>query len=139
MALAPVPSKADFLQRVAKPEAFSGIADDTIATTLADNTDIAASYYGDRATLPLLEVDGGFVSAVCKLAGRSLIGTRGYKRPGEGDSEFVAQAEASEKWLQLVADKKVHPYYRDSKSSEEDGLLMSSAERSDDWVTRRCR
>lgn len=141
MALAPVPSKADFLRRVAKPEAFKDVADDTIAAALADNTDIAAGYYGDRATLPLLEVDGGFVAAVCKLAGRSLIGSRGYKRPGEGDSEFVSQAEAAEKWLGLVADKKVHPHYVDSSSKEEDGILVSFADRSDAWVRRepRCR
>ncbi len=136
MANGPVPSKAEFLLRCAKPDAFIAVSDDAINTALEDETDVAASYYGDRATLPLLTVDGAFTKAVCKLAARTLMGSRGYKKDAGADGEFIAQAKDAEAWLVLVSEKKVHPTFTDSSSDVEDAPLLKTSAKSDTWIKK---
>ena len=138
MALAPVMTRAQFLARCSKPEAYSGIDAATVDTVLADETDAAAAYYGDRATLPLIEVDGGFFKAVARRAALELISSRGYNRQAGGDNSIGEAAERATEWLEGVAAKDIHPHYVDSKKRAEDGPIGHSSKRSDEW-TRGCR
>lgn len=138
MTQAPVPTRADFLARCFKPECFSGIDPAIVDAALADETDACAAYYGDRATLPLVTVDGGFVRAVVRRAALELMSSRGFNRQAGADSEIVKSAERATEWLQGVAAKEIHPYYVDSKPSDaEDGPLGASSRTSDAW-TRGC-
>lgn len=138
MANAPVMTRADFLARCSKPEAFSGIDATIVDTVLADETDAAAAYYGDRATLPLVEVDGGFYKAVSRRAALELMSSRGFNRQAGADSEIVKASERATEWLVAVAAKEVHPRYVDSKPEDaEDGPIAGTSRLSDAW-TRGC-
>lgn len=140
MAQAPVPSKADFLLRIAKPEAFASISDSAIDTALSDEADACAAYYGNRATLPLTEVDGGFTRAVCARAGLSLMAYRGFNRQAGADKEIVEASARATAWLEQVRDGSLNPYFVDSSESvQEDAPLFGTSEKSDFWITREPR
>lgn len=139
MPQAPVPTRADFLARCAKPECFSGIDTAIVDAVLADETDSCAAYYGDRATLPLVEVDGGFVRAVVRRAALELMSSRGFNRQAGADGEIVKSAERATAWLEGVAAKEIHPHYVDSTPNvADDGPLAATSTTSDAW-TQGCR
>lgn len=138
MAQAPVPTRTTFLESCPKPEAFEGIDVAVVARVLGQQTDVVASYYGDRATLPLIEVDGGFDDAVCAKAARKLMASRGYNRQAGADEEIVALAKEATEWCKEVAGKTVHPHFVDSTPGiADDGPIGSSSAKSDAW-TREC-
>ncbi|MEI8257395.1 MAG: phage protein Gp36 family protein [Deltaproteobacteria bacterium] len=138
MAQAPVPTRAEFLLRCVKPEAFEDIDPAIVDACLADETDTCAAYYGDRATLPLLKVDGGFIKAVCRRASLELMASRGYNRQAGADDEIAKAFERATAWLEGVSAKEIHPYYEDSKPYDaEDGPIGATSKTSDAW-TRGC-
>lgn len=138
MAQAPVMTRAAFLLRCAKPECFSGIDTTIVDAVLEDETDACAAYYGDRATLPLVEVDGGFLKAVSRRAQLELMSSRGFNRQAGADAEIVKASERATAWLEGVAAKEIHPYYVDSTPGlADDGPLAASSSTSDAF-TRDC-
>ena len=129
------------LLRCAKPEAFEDIDPSIVAACLTDETDTCAAYYGDRATLPLLAVDGGFTKAVCRRAALELMSSRGFNRSAGADDEISKAFDRATAWLEGVAAKEIHPFYIDSKPHDaEDGPIGASSKNSDDWTRapRRC-
>lgn len=141
MADGPVPSVELFRASVTKPSAFESIADSIVANVLEQQTDIAASAFGDRAILPILTWSSACDSAVIAMTARVLMGYRGYKRDGAGDAEYVGLALRAEEWLEMVAQKRRHPSFTDSRGSaaRPDAPRITSSRRSDDWTRRPCR
>lgn len=90
---------ARFRLRAPKPEAFATIADDTIALHLEEGYDAVGSALGDRATLPLLQVDARLDGAAMRLACRTLMADRGYNRDAGTDDEIAKLAEMAEAFL----------------------------------------
>lgn len=138
MATGPAPTYAQFLARCTFPEAFSGIAQADVEAVLQDAADYLAAAFGDRAVLPILEWDGSCLRAAVRLAGRDLMGYRGYDSGAGSDKEIVALAEKAETFRDGIKDKTEHPYFVDSHSGPvPDAPRVMSSRRSDDWITRR--
>ena len=147
MAQGPVPSYAEFLGGVTKPECFTGpnpssptIPQAIVESVLEDCTDEVVSAFGDRATPPILTWDGACKRAVICLSARVLMGHRGYKKDPGGDSEFVALAKRADEWLELVAAKRRHPTFTDSTVGlRPDTPRISSSLTADAWARPRYR
>lgn len=138
MAQAPVPSYDDFMLNAPKPEAFSKIRQEAIERVLRNQTDVAAAYYGDLATLPLVKVCGGFEDAVVGLAARRLMSHRGYNPEAGADSAIKAAYDDAVRWLKGVRDKEIQPFFVDSKPGKiEDSGELITYERSDEYVRGR--
>ena len=126
MALVPFPpTSSAFLSCCTKPEAFlgnasaAGVSTATIDQALRRRADYAAAIaFGDRATLPLLTVDEGFEGAVCALAARDLMASRGYNRQAGADEEIVKLAENADAYLAGCGPgstgKRITPMFTDS-------------------------
>jgi len=142
---------ARFRRRAPKPEAFAAIADETVALHLEEAYDGVGSALGDRARLPLLEIDARLDGAASRIAARTLMGDRGYDRAAGADSEIVKQAEAAEAFLARCRPsgdangKTENPRYVDSGSNIPlDAPTITSslggpggAARSDAWIETR--
>lgn len=146
MANAPVPTYAAFLAVVTKADssAFATISQANVEAQLALSADEVASYFGDRATLPIVTWDGACQRAVIALAARALMGHRGYQRGATGDAEFAALAEWARDWLDKVRRKEAHPVFADSTSGKRPETPIVLSHRSADqwawsrWKTGRC-
>ena len=142
MAQGPVPSYAEFLAAVAKPDAFDSIAQATVEGVLSLVTDEVVTAFGDRATPPILSWDGSCVLAVVKKAARVLMGHRGFKRQQGSDDEYIALAKEADDWLELVAQKRRHPTFTDSTNGLRPETPLITGERTADaWAKSRraCR
>lgn len=138
----PVPTVEAFRASCTKPEAFSSVSDPTIAIVLAQETDILAAAFGDRAKLPITEWDGACDAAVFAFAGRRLMAYRGYRPSPEGDKEFVALAERAERFREGVKGKTEHPRFTDSTTGNRpDSPRILGAQQAAAWANRRrtCR
>ena len=92
--------------RAPKPEAITGmgtgaiiVADATIALHLESGYDAIGSALGDRATLPLLQVDANLDKVAMCVASLSLFQARGYERKAGADTTFDKAGDWAETFL----------------------------------------
>lgn len=133
-ARAPVPSVSDFRKLAVKPAAFAEIPDDTIAETLSDVTDYAASFVGKHAKGKIKEWDGSFRRAIIAVACVDLMTHRGYNKGAGADVSIADRGKAAEAWLDKVAAGDVEPFYVDETTDADDAPIGGTSEKSDAWT-----
>lgn len=147
MALYDFPLTAErFLSACSKPDAFSGIATDTITLVCSQESDRVASALGDRATLPILQWDGALDGAAFARSARRLMTYRGYRKDAGADNEIVGMAKDADDFLARLRPgtsapgKSENPMFVDSGSNRpRDSIFITAGASSMDALLRGCR
>lgn len=134
---------ARFLLGCPKPEAFTPIAQATIALELSGAVDDLKAALHDRARGTVTQWDSACDKAVRQIAALGLMSSRGFNRGAGADAEIALQAKRAEAFIDAVSGrdgkgKRTQPsFVCDENFRAEDAPLIHSEERADRFTYDR--
>lgn len=134
MARAPVPTVDFFRSKASKPDAFKTISNEDLADMLAGTTDYVASFLSKRAKGVITAWDNSFPRAIVALTAKDAMTNRGYNKSAGADAAIESQAQQTEKWLVMVSEGGVEPWFTDETDDADDAPLGGSSANSDEWT-----
>jgi hypothetical protein len=134
MARAPVPTAAQFRALCVRPDAFEDIPDATIEAKLPQWVDKVASYCGKHTRNVIVAWDGGFELAVIACVGYDLMTHRGFNKSNGADIAVENRYKQEIEWCGQVARGEVEPYVDDGADYDDDAVIGSTSEKSDEWT-----